>query len=71
MKNHTGKLLVELQIKTDFPISKSSVAASYMSQEFSVQETEITIGAEVDRAVSVDGQKTERGDKVGTYRNCG
>jgi phospholipid/cholesterol/gamma-HCH transport system substrate-binding protein len=27
----TGKLLVELQIKTDFPISKSSVAAS-MSQ---------------------------------------
>jgi len=60
----TGKLLVELQIKTDYPISKSSVA--------SICEPGFIAGKQIaiypnynDKSLAVDGQKLKGDIKLG------
>ncbi|MGO4818701.1 MlaD family protein [Flavobacterium sp. W22_SRS_FP1] len=52
---NTGKLLVELQIKTDFPISKSSVATIYEPGFISGKQIAIEPNFK-DKSISVDGQ---------------
>ncbi len=53
---NTGNLLVELQIKTDFPISKSSVAAIYEPGFISGKQIAIEPNFK-DKSISVDGQR--------------
>jgi phospholipid/cholesterol/gamma-HCH transport system substrate-binding protein len=53
---NTGNLLVELQIKTDFPISKSSVAVIYEPGFISGKQIAIEPNFK-DKSISVDGQR--------------
>jgi phospholipid/cholesterol/gamma-HCH transport system substrate-binding protein len=60
----TGKLLVELQLKTDFPISKTSVAAIY--EPGFIGGKQIAIHPDFNNKVlAVDGQKLQGNVKLG------
>jgi phospholipid/cholesterol/gamma-HCH transport system substrate-binding protein len=56
IEENTGKLLVELQINTDFPISKSSIAAIYDPGIISGKQIAIEPNFK-DKSVSADGQR--------------
>ena len=60
----TGKLLVELQIKNDFPISKSSIASIY--EPGFIAGKQIAIYSDYsDNSIAVDGQKLKGDIKLG------
>ena len=60
----TGKLLVELQIKNDFPISKSSIASIY--EPGFIAGKQIAIYSDYsDKSIAVDGQKLKGDIKLG------
>jgi phospholipid/cholesterol/gamma-HCH transport system substrate-binding protein len=66
----SGKLLVELQIKTDFPISKSSVAAIY--EPGFIAGKQIAIEPNIkDKSVSVDGQRLKGEIRLGLTETVG
>jgi phospholipid/cholesterol/gamma-HCH transport system substrate-binding protein len=60
----TGKLLVELQIKTDFPISKSSVASIYEPGFIAGKQIAIYPNYN-DTSLAVEGQKLKGDIKLG------
>jgi len=60
----TGKLLVELQIKTDFPISKSSVASIYEPGFIAGKQIAIYPNYN-DTSIAIDGQKLQGDIKLG------
>lgn len=60
----TGKLLVELQIKTDFPISKSSIASIYEPGFIAGKQIAIYPNYS-DTSLAVDGQKLKGDIKLG------
>lgn len=60
----TGKLLVELQIKTDYPISKSSVASIYEPGFIAGKQIAIYPNYN-DKSLAVDGQKLKGDIKLG------
>jgi phospholipid/cholesterol/gamma-HCH transport system substrate-binding protein len=64
IEENTGKLLVELQIKTDFPISKSSVAIIYEPGFIAGKQIAIEPNFK-DKSVSVDGQRIRGEIKLG------
>ena len=60
----TGKLLVELQIKNDFPISKSSIASIY--EPGFIAGKQIAIYSDYsDNSIAIDGQKLKGDIKLG------
>jgi phospholipid/cholesterol/gamma-HCH transport system substrate-binding protein len=66
----SGKLLVELQIKTDFPISKSSVAAIY--EPGFIAGKQIAIEPNIKgKSVSVDGQRLKGEIRLGLTETVG
>jgi phospholipid/cholesterol/gamma-HCH transport system substrate-binding protein len=67
---NTGKLLVELQIKTDFPISKSSVAAIYEPGFIAGKQIAIEPNFK-DKSVSVDGQRLKGEIRLGLTETVG
>jgi phospholipid/cholesterol/gamma-HCH transport system substrate-binding protein len=60
----TGKLLVELQIKTDFPISKSSIASIYEPGFIAGKQIAIYPNYN-DTSLAVEGQKLKGDIKLG------
>lgn len=60
----TGKLLVELQIKTDFPISKSSIASIYEPGFIAGKQIAIYPNYS-DTLMAIDGQKLQGDIKLG------
>lgn len=60
----TGKLLVELQIKTDFPISKSSIASIYEPGFIAGKQIAIYPNYS-DTSIAIDGQKLQGDIKLG------
>lgn len=63
--NHTtGKILVELQLKTDFPISKSSLAAIYEPGFIAGKQIAIYPNFD-DKSIIVDGDKLQGVIKAG------
>jgi ABC-type transporter Mla subunit MlaD len=67
---NTGVLLVELQLKTDFPISKSSVASIYEPGFIGGKQIAIIPNFE-DKTLAVDGQKLQGGVKLGLTDKVG
>lgn len=66
----TGKLIVELQLKTDFPISKSSIATIY--EPGFIGGKQIAIHPNLaDAALAVDGQKLKGTTKLGLTATLG
>ncbi|MGO4771738.1 MlaD family protein [Flavobacterium sp. W22_SRS_FK3] len=66
----TGKLLVELQIKTDFPISKTSKAALYSPSLIGGKQIKI-IPNMADKDLAVDGQTLEAAIELGLTESLG
>ncbi len=64
INENTGKLLVELQIKTDFPISKSSVASIYEPGFIAGKQISITPNFD-DKSIAEDGQKLQGKTSLG------
>jgi phospholipid/cholesterol/gamma-HCH transport system substrate-binding protein len=60
----TGKLLVELQIKTDFPFSKSSIASIYEPGFIAGKQIAIYPNYN-DTSIAIDGQKLKGNIKLG------
>ena len=67
---NTGVLLVELQLKTDFPISKSSIASIYEPGFIGGKQIAIIPNFE-DKTLAVDGQKLQGGVKLGLTDKVG
>ncbi|MFV8359992.1 MlaD family protein [Flavobacterium sp. LS1P3] len=67
---NTGLLLVELQLKTDFPISKSSTASIYEPGFIGGKQIAIIPNFD-DKALAVDGQKLQGGVKLGLTDKVG
>jgi ABC-type transporter Mla subunit MlaD len=67
---NTGVLLVELQLKTDFPISKSSTASIYEPGFIGGKQIAIIPNFN-DKILAVDGQKLEGGVKLGLTDKVG
>ncbi|MFV5700673.1 MlaD family protein [Flavobacterium sp. XS2P12] len=67
---NTGVLLVELQLKTDFPISKSSTASIYEPGFIGGKQIAIIPNFE-DKTLAVDGQKLQGGVKLGLTDKVG
>lgn len=67
---NTGELLVELQLKTDFPISKSSIASIYEPGFIGGKQIAIVPNFE-DKTLAVDGQKLQGGVKLGLTDKVG
>ncbi|WP_343694757.1 MlaD family protein [Flavobacterium sp.] len=67
---HTGKLLVELQLKTDFPISKTSKAALYSPSLIGGKQIKI-IPNLADKEPSEDGQTLEAAVELGLTESLG
>ncbi len=61
---NTGKLIVELQLKTDFPISKSSVASIYEPGFIAGKQIAILPNF-TDKTIAEDGQKLQGETKLG------
>ncbi|MBC7749474.1 MAG: MCE family protein [Methylotenera sp.] len=66
----TGQLLVELQLKTDFPISKSSIASIYEPGFIGGKQIAIIPNFK-DKTLAVDGQKLKAGVKMGLTDKVG
>lgn len=66
----TGKLLVELQLKTDFPISKTSKAALYSPSLIGGKQIKI-IPNLADKDPAVDGQTLEAAVELGLTESLG
>lgn len=66
----TGKLLVELQLKTDFPISKSSKASLYSPSLIGGKQIKILPNME-DKEPAVDGQTLESAVELGLTESLG
>lgn len=64
INDQTGNLLVELQLKTDFPISKSSVATIYEPGLIAGKQIAIYPNFN-DKVLAVDGQKLEGNVELG------
>ncbi|RKS13989.1 MlaD family protein [Flavobacterium sp. 120] len=67
---NTGVLLVELQLKTDFPISKSSTASIYEPGFIGGKQIAIIPNFD-DKILAVDGQKLQGGVKLGLTDKVG
>lgn len=67
---NTGALLVELQLKTDFPLSKTSVASIYEPSFIGGKQIAIIPNFE-DKTLAVDGQKLQAGIKLGLTDKVG
>ncbi|MFV8378078.1 MlaD family protein [Flavobacterium sp. LB3R33] len=67
---NTGVLLVELQLKTDFPISKSSTASIYEPGFIGGKQIAIIPNFD-DKTLAVDGQKLQGGVKLGLTDKVG
>jgi phospholipid/cholesterol/gamma-HCH transport system substrate-binding protein len=63
IKNDTGKLVVELQIKSDFPISKSSVAEIYAPSPIGGKQIAIIPNIE-DKTLAVTGDFLKASNKL-------
>ena len=70
INENTGTLTVELQIKTDFPISKSSIASLYEPGFIGGKQIAIVPNFE-DKTLAVDGQKLTAGVKLGLTDKVG
>ncbi|MCI9845426.1 MlaD family protein [Flavobacterium pectinovorum] len=66
----TGKLLVELQLKTDFPISKTSKASLYSPSLIGGKQIKI-IPNMADKDLAVDGQTLESAVQLGLTESLG
>ena len=66
----TGKLLVELQLKTDFPISKTSKAALYSPSLIGGKQIKI-IPNMGDKDLAVDGQTLDAAVELGLTESLG
>ncbi len=67
---NTGKLLVELQLKTDFPITKSSVASLYEPSFIGGKQIAIMPNFN-DKELAVEGQFFQSGIKLGLTDKVG
>ncbi len=67
---NTGKLLVELQLKTDFPISKSSIASIYEPGFIGGKQIAIIPNFN-DKTIADDGQKLLGNTKLGLTASVG
>lgn len=70
INENTGVLLVELQLKTDFPISKSSIASIYEPGFIGGKQIAIIPNFE-DKTLAVDGQTLKGGVKLGLTDKVG
>jgi phospholipid/cholesterol/gamma-HCH transport system substrate-binding protein len=70
INENTGVLLVELQLKTDFPISKSSIASIYEPGFIGGKQIAIIPNFN-DKTLAVDGQKLQGGIKMGLTDKVG
>lgn len=70
MDNSTGNLLVELQLKTDFPISKSSIATIYEPGFIGGKQIAIYPNFE-DKELAIDGQRLKGTTKLGLTATLG
>ncbi|MDD2675793.1 MCE family protein [Flavobacterium sp. Sr18] len=70
INENTGVLLVELQLKTDFPISSSSVASIYEPGFIGGKQIAIIPNFN-DKTLAVDGQKLQGGVKMGLTDKVG
>ena len=64
LQEHTGKLLVELQIKSDFPISKSSIAQMYSPSALGGKQIAIVPNFQ-DKSSTVSGDYLKSTEKQG------
>ena len=70
LDENTGKLIVELQLKTDFPISKSSVATIYEPGFIGGKQIAIYPNFS-DKTLAADGQKLKGTTKSGLSTSVG
>ena len=70
INQNTGVLLVQLQIKTDFPISKSSIASIYEPGFIGGKQIAIVPNFE-DKTLAVDGQMLQGGVQLGLADKVG
>ncbi len=70
INENTGKLLVELQINTDFPISKSSVASIYEPGFIAGKQIAILPDFN-DKTLATDGQMLKSAIKMGLTESLG
>ncbi|RTY87352.1 MlaD family protein [Flavobacterium sp. RSP15] len=70
INENTGLLLVELQLKTDFPISKSSRASIYEPGFIGGKQIAITPNFK-DKSLALDGQKLQGGVQLGLTDKVG
>lgn len=70
LDKNTGKLMVELQLNTDFPISKSSVATIYEPGFIGGKQIAIYPNLD-DKILAVDGQKLIGNTKLGLTASVG
>ncbi|MFE3847722.1 MlaD family protein [Flavobacterium sp. LB3P45] len=70
LNHENGNLLVELQLKTDFPISKSSVATIYEPGFIGGKQIAIYPNFE-DKTIAEDGQKLRGDVKIGLTEKVG
>jgi len=70
LDENTGKLIVELQLKTDFPISKSSVATIYEPGFIAGKQIAIYPNFS-DKTLALDGQKLKGTIKLGLTASVG
>lgn len=64
IKNDTGKILVELQIKSDYPITKSSLAEIYAPSPIGGKQIAIILNNE-DKAIAESGDYLKSSSKLG------
>ncbi|MET0945314.1 MAG: MlaD family protein, partial [Flavobacterium sp.] len=70
INENTGKLLVELQLKTDFPVSKSSTASLYSPSLIGGKQIKI-IPNLADKELAVDGQTLTPAVELGLTESLG
>jgi phospholipid/cholesterol/gamma-HCH transport system substrate-binding protein len=70
INENTGKLLVELQLKTDFPVSKTSTAALYSPSLIGGKQIKI-IPNLADKELAVDGQTLAPAVELGLTESLG
>ena len=70
INENTGRLLVELQMKTDFPISKTSTAALYSPSLIGGKQIKI-IPNLTDKELAVDGQTLAPAVELGLTESLG
>jgi len=70
INENTGKLLVELQLKTDFPVSKSSTASLYSPSLIGGKQIKI-IPNLADKELAIDGQTLTPAVELGLTESLG